>query len=277
MDYLEKLHFTMIHLRLTNDQSFAIQLHSRPELALPSPKDTRMYNGEELKELALYAKKRGIMIVPEIQVQSHAGSWLGIPGLLVACPNYTCSAGDTISVNTTNPELFPVLKDVIGEVRDIFDTPPFLHLGGNDIELSKAYYEELGVNMPDPFLFERHLEGILIELDIPLDNVLRYGDARNGKTTDKQSSYEATGQSSFAWTGNQSAAPLFASSTSLSMDANGEDNGWAIYQHARLLTNTNNVTELVVRTSKLHPRWWGDRNVWADCLPSPWERKHPWE
>jgi len=255
VDFLEKLHFNMIHLRLTNDESFSVRLESHPELAMPAPQDTRVYSVEDLEELVKYAKKRGFAIVPEIHMPGYAGSWHGIPGLLVPCPNYACLSGRNIPLNTTNPQLLPILRDVIQEVKEIFDTSPYLHLG--DYKSSEECYQEVGMDMPDPSLFEYQLEDILTELEIPLDNVLRYGD-------DSVIQNDTDKPSSFVWSSNSSDAPLFASLTDLlSMDANGDANGWDIYQHT--LTKITSTT-MMTGASELHPRWWGDRNVWGRLI-----------
>jgi hypothetical protein len=123
--------YNMIHFRLTDDQAFNVQLESQPQLAYPSRLggNTKVYSPQELKDIVQYAKSKGIVIIPEINVPGHAASWGGIPELIVQCPEFICLRGYGIPLNVSNPLLKPVLTDVLTEVVNIFDHPPFLVSG----------------------------------------------------------------------------------------------------------------------------------------------------
>jgi hypothetical protein len=123
--------YNMIHFRLTDDQVFNVQLESQPQLAYPSRLggNTKVYSPQELKDIVQYAKSKGIVIVPEINVPGHAASWGGIPELIVQCPEFICSRGYGIPLNVSSPILKPILTDVVTEVVNIFDHPPFLVSG----------------------------------------------------------------------------------------------------------------------------------------------------
>jgi hypothetical protein len=62
--------------------------------------------------------------------QGHGGGWAGIPGLIVQCPEFICEKGYGVPINVTHPKFRGVLTDVLREIVDIFDDPPYLHLGG---------------------------------------------------------------------------------------------------------------------------------------------------
>ena len=120
--------YNMIHFRLTDDQAFNVQLESHPQLAYPSRLDgnTKVYSPQELIDIVQYAKSKGIVVIPEINVPGHAASWGGIPELIVQCPEFICSMGYGIPLNVSNPLLKPVVTDVLTEIVTIFDHPPFL-------------------------------------------------------------------------------------------------------------------------------------------------------
>jgi hypothetical protein len=145
MDVLGVLQYNLIHFRLTDDQTFNVRLDSQPDLAYPVQLygNNKTYTPNELRELVAYAKQKGIVVVPEINLPGHAGAWAGIPGLIVQCPKFICQKGYGVPLNVTNPKLRPVLTDVIREVLDIFDSPPFLHLGGDEVDLGHHVFRKL--------------------------------------------------------------------------------------------------------------------------------------
>ena len=167
--YLHYMNFNLIHFRLTDDQAFNIRLDSRPEFAKPSTvvhANATVYTPKELRELVAYAKARNVTIMPEINVPGHAGAWHGIPGMLVPCPNFICSKGYGIPLNIDHPQLLPILKDIIKEVSEIFDTSPFLHLGGDEVHMSMPCFIEAGIEMFDYNEFERNLALIVSEVGV---------------------------------------------------------------------------------------------------------------
>ena len=127
--YLYRLRFNMIHLRLTDDQAFNIQLESYPELAMASAVANTTYTATELRDLVAYAKLYDITIIPEVNLPGHSGAWSGIPEMVLHCPQFACKLGYGIPMNVEYDQLKSVLKAVVQEVLEIFDNPPFLHLG----------------------------------------------------------------------------------------------------------------------------------------------------
>ena len=67
--------------------------------------------------------------------QGHGGGWAGIPGLIVQCPEFICDKGYGVPINVTHPRFREILTDVLREIVDIFDNPPYLHLGGMLIDV----------------------------------------------------------------------------------------------------------------------------------------------
>ena len=140
IDRLSDMNYNLIHLRLTDDQTFNVLLKSHPELAYPTAVDNeehRVYTVNELRELTAYAKKRGIQIMPEVNVPGHAGAWAGIPDMIVHCPRFICEKGYGLPLNVTHHRIRPILTDIIKEIVDIFDDPPFLHLGGDEVSIER--------------------------------------------------------------------------------------------------------------------------------------------
>jgi hexosaminidase len=133
IDYLHLLNMNLLHFRLTDDQAFNIRLDSRPELAQPAfESGGQIYSPNQLRQLVDYAKSKGIIIMPEINVPGHAGAWAGsIPRIVVPCAGFICRKGYGIPLNITHPDLIPIIRDVMEEIKDVFSTTPFFHLGGD--------------------------------------------------------------------------------------------------------------------------------------------------
>lgn len=50
--------------------------------------------------------------------------------MIMQCPDFICEKGYGVPINVEHPKFRGVLTDVLREIIDIFDNPPYLHLGG---------------------------------------------------------------------------------------------------------------------------------------------------
>jgi hypothetical protein len=62
IDVLSIMNYNLIHFRLTDDQTFNVQLESQPLLAYPTTlnNNTKVYSPNELRDIVKYAKSKGI-------------------------------------------------------------------------------------------------------------------------------------------------------------------------------------------------------------------------
>ena len=65
----------VLHLHLTDDVGFRIEIKSHPELTAQGS-DGHYFTQEEMRGLIAYAAERGIRVVPEFDLPGHATSWL---------------------------------------------------------------------------------------------------------------------------------------------------------------------------------------------------------
>ncbi len=154
IDLMAMYKYNHLHLHLTDDQGWRIEIYSYPELQYISAwrKETlvghlndepRRYDGiryggyykqSELKELVQYAADRYITIIPEIEMPGHATA------ALAAYPDLSCSGG-TVEVacewgifkNLYCPkeETFLFLERVLYEITNIFPGK-YIHIGGDE-------------------------------------------------------------------------------------------------------------------------------------------------
>jgi len=161
-----------LHLHLTDNQAWRIEIKKYPRLALVggrydmvNPKSGRRVQKldkplyitqEEMRSIVKYAADRYITVIPEIDMPGHFTSGL------VAYPQFACKGvkiGEDDADLRNNHELCPgndstllFAEDVLTEIMDIFPSP-FVHIGGDECRyrewkecpLCQARIERLGL------------------------------------------------------------------------------------------------------------------------------------
>ena len=168
LDAMEVSKFNVLHLHLTDTQSFPlllrdVQLPEGPllELSMLAMKGafdnrTKVYTADDLKQLVAYASDRGITIVPEIDMPAHSYSWGKAFRDLVVPYDRSHSAVkqlDMVPLDVSNPLLLPVVSAILDQVAEIFPSK-FIHVGGDEVRTEpwndtphiKAWMKEQGHN-----------------------------------------------------------------------------------------------------------------------------------
>ena len=153
IDILSLYKINHLHLHLSDDQGWRIEIKSWPNLSEyggsteVGGKSGGFYTQEEYKDLVTYAQERFITIVPEIDIPGHTNA------ALASYPELNCDdktaelyTGTEVGFSTLciNNELtFQFLDDVIREISAI--TPgDYFHIGGD---------ESLSTNKEDYIVF----------------------------------------------------------------------------------------------------------------------------
>ena len=177
INQMAKYKFNLLHLHLTDDQGWRIQIKSLPKLteagawrvdktgtfgrfSKPEPNEPKTYGGfythEDIKELVQYAKEKFINILPEIDIPGHSLA------AIAAYPDLTCTPG-TYSVNSgeqfmiwpgggqhfygtldntlcpANEKVFDFIDKVFTEVAQLFPFA-YIHMGGD--ETARNFWEK---------------------------------------------------------------------------------------------------------------------------------------
>ena len=269
LDRLHDLNYNLLHFRLTDDQTFNVLLKSHPELAYPTAvnnPDRLVYSVQELKELAAYAQERGIRIMPEVNLPGHAGAWAGgRPDLVVHCPKFLCNKGYGAALNVTHPDLPDMLSNILTELIDIFD-PPFLHLGGDEVNMAAPCFQQLGIPMFDYQAFEQLLKGIIQKVGYPEDKVVRW-EMTGQKTLERAGGMEHFWES-HPGVRHEATGPFFVS-TWLYFDTNKDQSAFDVYEKTRKsfeLKGGKLPTAIIAGTFELSTEFWYDRNVLGKLL-----------
>lgn len=85
------------------------------------------YTKAELRELVDYAAKKGIIVVPEIEMPGHSEE------LTAALPQLKCEGNEAAQgdVCPSSETTYAVLQNILDEVMDVFPSP-WIHIGGDE-------------------------------------------------------------------------------------------------------------------------------------------------
>ncbi|MBB4079291.1 hexosaminidase [Lewinella aquimaris] len=130
-----------LHLHLSDDQGWRIEIKSWPKLAEIGGKSEvggtpgGYYTQEDYTDIVEYADSRGITIVPEIDMPGHTNAALSAYPILnadgKATEPYTGTEVGFSTFDTDQDSVYIMIDDVVREIGAL--TPgPYFHLGGDE-------------------------------------------------------------------------------------------------------------------------------------------------
>lgn len=165
IDLVSKYKINFLHLHLTDDQGWRIEIKSWPLLTEIGGKtevgggEGGFYTHEQYKDIVAYAQSKFITIVPEIDMPGHTNSALAAygqlnPGITVpekgavpfdrtelgvdgmATPLYTGIEVGFSTLDTDKDITYQFVDDVIRELVEM--TPgPYIHIGGDESHVTE--------------------------------------------------------------------------------------------------------------------------------------------
>ncbi|MER7499351.1 beta-N-acetylhexosaminidase [Nonomuraea pusilla] len=154
VDLLSLHKFNVLHLHLTDDQGWRLEVRAHPrltEVGAHRPRSPRghardgafddtphggFYTQRELRDLVEYAARRGVRVVPEIEFPGHSQAaiaacpWLGHPG--PAPVEVRASWGISTNVLNVSDRAVAFARDVLDELCEVFPSP-YVHIGGDEV------------------------------------------------------------------------------------------------------------------------------------------------
>ncbi len=104
------------------------------------------YTQEEIKALTAYAKERGIMVIPEIEMPGHTSE------VFAAYPELSCLGTDQevtpggyypktmpTCFCAGNEDTFTFLENILSETMELFPEAEYIHIGGDEVD--KTFWE----------------------------------------------------------------------------------------------------------------------------------------
>jgi hexosaminidase len=176
IDQMVKYKFNMLHLHLSDDQGWRIEIKSLPKLtevgawrvdktgtfgrfSNPTPDEPRTYGGfytqADIKDLVKYARDRFVNILPEIDVPGHSlAAIASYPELTCTPGTYAVNSGEQLmvwppgghfyglldnSLCPANEKVYDFLDKVFGEIAQLFPFE-YIHMGGD--ETARNFWEK---------------------------------------------------------------------------------------------------------------------------------------
>ena len=142
VDVIARFGFNRLHLHLTDDQGWRIEIESWPRLAEAGGASAvgggagGFYTQRDYVEIVEHAASRDVVVVPEIDMPGHVNAAvvaypeLSLPGLDVA--PYTGTDVGFSCLDVTSKRVHEFVDDVLRELAEL--TPgPYLHIGGDEV------------------------------------------------------------------------------------------------------------------------------------------------
>ncbi|TXE10734.1 family 20 glycosylhydrolase [Gelidibacter salicanalis] len=152
MDRMALYKMNRLHLHLTDDQGWRLELKSKPLLSQIGGQSavkggrSGFLTTEDYKQLQAYAKERHIVIIPEIDLPGH------IYAALVAYPELNCENFTNLNPKMatppefydgykvgwsklclTDPKVYEFVAEILQEVSELTEGP-WVHIGGDEID-----------------------------------------------------------------------------------------------------------------------------------------------
>src|ERR1700688_5061524 len=159
MDQMVKYKYNVLHLHLSDDQGWRIEIKSLPQLtsvgawrvnrtglwgeflpalAYEKASDGGFYTQDDMREMISYAKDRNITILPEIDVPAHSLALIAsFPNLSCTQLPYSVNAGfrsptrDDNALCIGNDSVFAMLDKIFTELAALFPSE-YIHIGGDE-------------------------------------------------------------------------------------------------------------------------------------------------
>ena len=146
--FMLKLRYLQLHF--IDDPSYTLPSHAFPKLMT---KD-RHYTDEEIADFRAYAKARGVILIPELEIPGHSSV------LVAQCAETFANESESGELMTARnivcagkPKTMDAIKTLLQEVCEMFPEAPFIHIGGdeadikvwNDCKQCRSYMEEHGI------------------------------------------------------------------------------------------------------------------------------------
>ncbi len=128
IDALAHFKVNTFHWHFTENQAWRLQIKTYPQLT-EAQYMTRFagqyYTQEQCREVQDYAAERGIMIIPEVDMPGHSAA-------------FERAMGHGMQTDEGVAEL----KVIIAEVCALFDKSTYIHIGGDEVTITRANFLE---------------------------------------------------------------------------------------------------------------------------------------
>ncbi|CAH6721898.1 beta-hexosaminidase [[Candida] jaroonii] len=140
IDLMSLAKLNTLHWHLEDTASWPLEIKAYPEMILDSYSAKESYSQSDIKEVINYARRRGVRILPEIDLPGHANAgWKQINESLVTCGSGWWSAiaaePPPGQLDISQDETYEMIEKVFDELNELFpDT--YFHVGHDELNPS---------------------------------------------------------------------------------------------------------------------------------------------
>ena len=155
IDILAYYKINRLHLHLTDDQGWRIEIKSWPKLtevgglSEVGAESGGFYTQEDYKEIVAYAAERYIMVIPEVDMPGHTNaaslSYPELNGNGKKLKQYTGTKVGFSTFDANKDIVYKFIDDVVGEIAAI-SPGSYFHIGGDESHVTKKKDYILFVN-----------------------------------------------------------------------------------------------------------------------------------
>ncbi|MBP2267288.1 hexosaminidase [Pseudarthrobacter sp. PvP004] len=161
IDVMTQFKFNALHLHLTDDQAWRIEIHEPAKnpsglpyakltevggqgavevsTAMPPRGNSGFYTQQDFKDIQAYAGTKNVLVIPEIDLPGHVNAALAaIPQLNPdgqAKPMSTTSEVGWSTLTEDLPATYEFVREVLGQLAAI-TVGPYLHIGGDEAHVT---------------------------------------------------------------------------------------------------------------------------------------------
>ncbi|UYZ63336.1 beta-N-acetylhexosaminidase [Hymenobacter weizhouensis] len=134
LDAMWATKLNVLHWHLSDDQGFRVESRTLPRLHTVGG-EGQFYTQAQVREVLRYAARRGIRVVPELDMPGHATAWLAAYPRLASNDSVYGVARRwgvlNIAMDPTKESTYGLLDTLLTEMAGLFPDPYF-HIGGDE-------------------------------------------------------------------------------------------------------------------------------------------------
>ncbi len=129
IELLARFKVNTFHWHLTENQAWRLQIRAYPQLTADTTMTRlpgRFYTQRECRQVEAFAASRGVTVIPEVDMPGHSAA-------------FERAMGHPMQSAEGRRELRVILR----EVMDAFPLAPYIHIGGDEAEVSADFLQEM--------------------------------------------------------------------------------------------------------------------------------------
>ncbi|MES2061376.1 MAG: beta-N-acetylhexosaminidase [Bacteroidota bacterium] len=146
IDAMAAVKMNILHLHLSDDEGFRIESKVYPQLQMKGSYG-EYYTQAQIKELIVYAKNRGIIIMPEFDMPGHTTGFLAGYPYLSAKADTAYTPGPRFSLGAKSRGLVDIMKMI-----NTFPTPAFNPAKESTYLFLDKFLGEMAALFPSPYI-----------------------------------------------------------------------------------------------------------------------------